>query len=277
MICDAHVHVGYFNRRGYDAPFYYSPRRICSVLKRCGVWEFIFSSTSMQTVGVRFSDVHREAREVCRLFGRGAHPFLWITIDYLKYDPNLSVLHEGFYEGVKLHGQETPWLTVYEKELESILTTAEEQEMPVMLHTGLGNEARSLGYLPHILRHASVKFNLAHGKPTDDVVRCLQTADQTFVDVSCMGEEGIDRVIRAGYADRLLWGTDFPVLSARSGEPLTQGMRRSLAWRMRVLPSIRLDDNFARFLGMPIEKQGAASAMQNAAPCRGTRSSGYFE
>ena len=231
----------------------------------------------MQTVGVRFSDVHREAREVCRLFGRGAHPFLWITIDYLKYDPNLSVLHEGFYEGVKLHGQETPWLTVYEKELEAILTTAEEQEMPVMLHTGLGNEARSLGYLPHILRHASVKFNLAHGKPTDDVVRCLQTADQTFVDVSCMGEEGIDRVIRVGYADRLLWGTDFPVLSARSGEPLTQGMRRSLAWRMRVLPSIRLDDNFARFLGMSIEKRGAASAMQNAAPCRGTRSSGYFE
>lgn len=92
-----------------------------------------------------------------------------------------------------------------------------------------------------------------------------------------MGEEGIDRVIRVGYADRLLWGTDFPVLSARSGEQLTQGMRRSLAWRMRVLPSIRLDDNFARFLGMPIEKQGAASAMQNAAPCRDTRSSGYFE
>lgn len=92
-----------------------------------------------------------------------------------------------------------------------------------------------------------------------------------------MGEEEIDRVIRAGYADRLLWGTDFPVLSARSGEPLTQGMRRSLAWRMRVLPSIRLDDNFARFLGMSIEKRGAASAMQNAAPCRDTRSSGYFE
>lgn len=45
MLCDAHIHVGYYARMGHDKPFYYSPRRVVGVLNRCGVDEFIVSST----------------------------------------------------------------------------------------------------------------------------------------------------------------------------------------------------------------------------------------
>ena len=40
MICDAHVHVGYFPRKGWEEPFYYSPRRILGILDRAGVDEY---------------------------------------------------------------------------------------------------------------------------------------------------------------------------------------------------------------------------------------------
>jgi len=48
VILDAHVHMGYYERRGSSEPWYYSPRRVLGVLDRCGVDEFIVSSTCAQ-------------------------------------------------------------------------------------------------------------------------------------------------------------------------------------------------------------------------------------
>ncbi len=137
MICDAHIHVGYYNRKGREEPFYYSPRRICTVLKKCGVDEFIYSSTSMQTKGIDFDGVHREMREVQKIFGKGAHPFLWVTREYLSAHPKLPELGYGFYEGVKLHGLDgSRWATENEEALEEVLSAAEKYDKPVMIHTG---------------------------------------------------------------------------------------------------------------------------------------------
>ena len=79
MLCDAHVHVGYFSRKGYDEPFYYSPRRVVGVLNRCGVDEFIVSSTCAQVEGIGIADIVREASEVKRIAGRRAHIFFWLS------------------------------------------------------------------------------------------------------------------------------------------------------------------------------------------------------
>lgn len=53
MLCDAHIHVGRYYRLSYAATFgrsdfYYEPKVVADVLKRCGVSEFIFSSISCQ-------------------------------------------------------------------------------------------------------------------------------------------------------------------------------------------------------------------------------------
>ena len=79
MLCDAHVHVGYYSRKGREEPFYYSPRRVVGVLNRCGVDEFIVSSTCAQVEGIGIADILREAMEVKRLEGRRAYVFfrLW--------------------------------------------------------------------------------------------------------------------------------------------------------------------------------------------------------
>jgi len=252
MICDAHIHVGYFNRKNHDGPFYYSPRRVCSVLRRCGVDEFIFSSTSMQTKGIVFADVHGEAREVVKIWGHKAHPFLWVTNDYLLYDPSLSVLDEGLYEGLKLHGRETPWLTKkMARKLESVLEIAEERRLPVVVHTGVDTESHPQKWVKWAMRHSAVRFDFAHGSPFEEVAPCLSTARNVYVDVSCVDDVNIDRLIRSVYSKRVLWGTDFPALSAKAGGSLTQDMREACGRYDRWASQVDFARNFHRFIGMP--------------------------
>ena len=247
MIFDAHIHVGYYNRYGQDGPFYYSPRRVCAVLKKCGVDEFIYSSTSMQTIGVVFDDVHKEMLEVQRLFGRGAHPFLWVSRRYRRVDSSASLVRFGFYEGIKLHGLEMSWIVDGDK-LEPILMTAEKHNKPVMVHTGHGINASPLKYLPYIKKHPKVRFNFAHGCPLRETMQCLSEAPNLFVDISCMSEADIEKLSNSVFTDRVLWGTDFPTLAARSGEPLTANMRRSIAAYNRLANRIDFDRNFNRYL-----------------------------
>lgn len=79
MIYDAHVHVGYYSRLGSREPFYYSPRRVAGVLRRCGVEDFIVSSTCAQVTCIPLADVLREAREMKRVAGGRAHQFFWLA------------------------------------------------------------------------------------------------------------------------------------------------------------------------------------------------------
>ena len=104
---DAHVHVGYYSRLGSEVPFYYSPRRVAGVLRRCGVEDFIVSSTCVQVACIPLADVLREAREVKRVAGGRAHQFFWLTGRFYDEERALKVFDTGLYEGLKLHELET--------------------------------------------------------------------------------------------------------------------------------------------------------------------------
>jgi len=256
MICDAHIHVGYFNRKGHDDPFYYSPRRVCSVLRRCGVDEFIFSSTSMQTKGIVFPDVHDEAREVVKIWGHKAHPFLWVTNDYLMYDSTLSILDEGLYSGLKLHGRETPWLTrKMSRRLESVIEIAEAKRLPVIVHTGLDAESHPQKWVKWAMRYPTVRFDFAHGSPFEVVSPCLSDAWNVYVDISCVDEANIELLAHSTYCRRVLWGTDFPALSARSGVSLTRNLHMACGRYKRWVTHFDFTQNFYRFLGMVAAEQ----------------------
>ena len=82
MICDAHIHVGRFYRMmdamTFDrSAFYYEPKVVADVLKRCGVDEFIFSSISCLR-HVTISEIKREVHETQEASGLGAHPFCYL-------------------------------------------------------------------------------------------------------------------------------------------------------------------------------------------------------
>lgn len=243
---DAHVHVGYFPRKGRDEPFYYSPCRILGILNRVGVEEFIFSSTNA-VWDFEGDAMHREAREMLRLAGRRAHAFFWVTDEYLKHDPDLSDLPD-FYEGLKLHGGETPWLK-HPRLLSRILAIAEERKFRVQIHTGEQDDKTAnpiSGYLPYCRNFPGIKFDLAHGKPAEDVPRAVNENDNVYVDCAYCGADAVRKWLEAGAReDRILFGSDLPVQQRLFDMSLTKYIRKTI----RGFPSAQiLHDNFKNFL-----------------------------
>ncbi|MCQ2352490.1 MAG: amidohydrolase [Victivallaceae bacterium] len=229
MICDAHVHVGYFPRKGFEKPVYYSPCRIFGILKRANVTEFIFSSTNA-IWDFDGKVMHREAEEVIRLAGNRAHAFFWITDEYLKRDRNLEKLPD-FYEGFKLHGGETPWLR-HPNLLRRILSIARERRFPVQIHTGGDDDGEAnpiTAYLPFCRKFPSVKFDLAHGKPSAAVPDAVNHYDNVFVDCAYCHADVVRQWIDAGAREeRILFGSDIPVQQRLFNVSLTNYLRRTL-------------------------------------------------
>lgn len=229
MICDAHVHIGYFPRKGREEPFYYSPRRILGILNRAGVAEFIFSSTNA-VWDYSGEAMHREAREMLRLAGKRSHAFFWITDEYLKHDPDLSALPE-IYEGFKLHGGETPWLK-HPRLLSRVLAIARERKFRIQIHTGEKDdkaENRISGYLPYCRKFPEVKFDLAHGKPAAEVPRAVNEYDNVYVDCAYCGADVVRGWLVSGAReDRILFGSDIPVQQRLFEMSPTKYLRKSI-------------------------------------------------
>ena len=253
MICDAHVHVGWYPRLRPGAaepePFRLSPRRLCSVLRRGGVGAFVFSSTSAQAPGVRLADLHREAREVKRLWGPGAHAFLWLAGCGFDEDPSLSALGSGLYDGVKLHGGETDWLGSRARDLETVLGSAESRGLRVQVHCGEDPGTRPLEWLPVARRHPAIPFDFAHCRPADETAGAIRGAPNVWADASFCDPAAIRRLVDAGCGGRLLFGTDFPARGAYDPRGLAGLYRKDASVLAAALPPAALRDNFAAWLG----------------------------
>ena len=253
MICDAHIHVGPFHhlRRGEWRLCRYTPREVCHALKGAGVAHFIFSSLAAQR-GVPYHAIAREARSVRRRFGPGAHPFYWLTAAYYREDPTLARLAEGPWEGIKLHGLETPWATAYPEELEHILTVAEARNLPVQIHCGEDPTVRPAVWLPFVLRHPGVRCDFAHLRPLEETLEALRRCPNLFVDSAFASVDTALQVCAAGFANRLLFGTDFPIQA--SYRP--QALRKLYASQLRpeakrLAAHCPCQETFCRFLRGP--------------------------
>lgn len=253
MICDAHVHVGWYPRLRPGAaeaePFYFSPRRLCSILRRCGVDEFVFSSTSAQTSGARLADLHREAGEVKRLWGPGAHAFLWITGRGFDEDPSLGALDSGLYGGIKLHGGETNWLAERRADLDRILAAAEARGLPVQIHCGENPGTRPLEWLPVARTFGGVRFDFAHCRPAEETDAAIRGAPNVWADASFCDSETIRRLGGTVCAIRLLFGTDFPAPMAYATDGATDLYRREARRLAVALPEAAFGRNFRVWLG----------------------------
>lgn len=246
MICDAHINIGFHCRKD-GKWFSYSPRRICSILRKFGVDEFIYSSMSMARGNKSIEEVHKEVVEVRKLLGDGAHPFLWVTNSYLRSDPSVSILRYGFYEGLNLEA-DVYW-NAQEEKFERVLSVADELNKPVMVYTDYSRSPSR--FLPAIKRHPNVRLNLAHGHPLRDTLDCLRESENVFVDISGMSDAQVDylttRCARE-YGNRILWGTNFPAAAVRHGESLAANMRRNIELCKELSEHVDFVGNFRRYL-----------------------------
>jgi len=250
MMFDAHVHVGYYSRKGRREPWYYSPRRILGILKRCGVEQCIVSSTCAQVDSIEVEDLNREAREIAGLAEARAHVFLWVSSRLLKADPQLVVLDvrrghipratasrvavatgvsprptEALYGGVKLHELETPWMRERAEDLERILKIADARGLPVQMHAGASGVMKPKALMALAKRFPKIRFDFAHCRPMDEMAEVMAECPNVWTDTAFMALDDFERLNRYDWHGRLMFGTDLPVWQAYEPCGLTKRYR----------------------------------------------------
>lgn len=214
MICDAHVHMGYYSRKRCVVPFYYSPRRVLGVLNRCGVAEFVVSSTSAQVNGIGIDGIIKEASEMKRLAGDRAHIFFWLSWHLYQEDRKLNWLESGLFDGIKFHEGETPWNKQYSLELHRVIEKANDMNIPVMFHCG-----NSLGCTPKELstyakEHPGVRFDFAHCRMKPEMAYIIKEYENVWTDTAYLSKESFRGIKDYDWCGRIMFGTDLPVWQA---------------------------------------------------------------
>lgn len=215
MICDAHIHVGrYYRMKNVETfereDFYYEPKLVVDILKACGVNEFIFSSISCQR-RVAIEDIKRETQETCAAWGSGAHPFYWVTGPLYDDDRDFKILDEGLFEGVKIHGLETPWVKERPSDLDRMLSILEERNVPVQFHSGEDEGCYPHEILPFAQRHPNLRIDFAHCRPCKEMIYCLKQCPNLFTDTAFMPAEHYPELVAAGVEHQVMFGTDLPI------------------------------------------------------------------
>ena len=249
MICDAHVHMGYFLRAGYAEPFYYSPRRIVGVLNRCGVDEFVVSSTCAQVPEIGIEDIVREAREMKRIAGRRAHIFFWLSLHLYEQDTEMKWFETGLFEGIKLHEGETPWMKERRDALGKVLSVAEAKGYPVMFHAGEDDGNRPLELAAVADEYPSVHFNFAHCRPMDEMAKVIADCSNVWTDTSYMPIDDFPKLRDYDWHGRLMFGTDVPVWQAREDISLTKRYREYVQTVAVTGIEVASESAFRRFVG----------------------------
>ena len=220
MFADAHVHVGYFNCCKSGEVEYYSPRRVIGVLNRCGVDEFVVSSTSAQA-SPTVKDLIQEAEEIKRQAGARAHIFDWVTWWLFRQDQKLVSCVDGLYEGIKLHEQEGHWIEHHYGDLLKVLDIANERNLPVQFHCGLDAYC-SPGRLMGIAQlYPDVRFDFAHCRPMSEMASVIAQCDNVWTDTAYMTLDDFEKLSHFDWHHRLMFGTDLPVWQAHEDVSLT--------------------------------------------------------
>lgn len=227
VITDAHVHMGYYPRVDHEGLKYYSPRRVLGILNRCGVQEFIVSSTCSQIREFGIDTIVREAQEMKRLAGRRAHIFFWLSGHLFEQDPNMTWMNDGIFEGIKFHEKETPWFSCRQKELRKILDYVAERELPVQFHTGDDNGCRPVELIQLAKDYPSIHFDFAHCRHPEQSATAIAECPNVYVDTAYF-ENDFSKLQSYDWRKRLMYGSDLPVWQAHCDLALTPFYRKNL-------------------------------------------------
>lgn len=244
---DAHVHLGWY-ARAKTGLHYYSPRRILGVLDRCGVDEFIVSSTTAQAIGATIDGVVNEAREMRRLAGARAKILYWLSGAFYEKDPKLTALETGLFDGIKLHELEGHWAEKRPEALRRVLQIAQERGLPVQFHSGPNEFCAPRVLSRFAQKFPSVRFDFAHCCPTDEMAAVVAACPNVWTDTAFMDVADMRELPRYDWRGRLMFGSDLPVWQAHEDAPLTKRLRDRLAAFSAIGLERESNSAFARFV-----------------------------
>ncbi|MDR0878130.1 MAG: amidohydrolase family protein, partial [Treponema sp.] len=209
---DSHIHIGQF----YDT--YYDPAEIIRIVMESGAEGLVFSSTTSCKDDVTYTEVEKE---IAGLFSRipwsaeMVKPYLWYIPSYSAQGvtPETAIANLP-YKGIKLHPLANHW-DLEDTETVSILhglfDYARRHTLPVLMHTGHSGVDAADTFSAFFSEYPEVHITLAHCRPLDQTIDMMQKHKNIYCDTAFVEEEAIRRIIGAGFAPRIVLGSDFPI------------------------------------------------------------------
>ena len=230
---DYHVHIGQFENA------YYYADRVFSALKSVGFDEAWFSSTTScvyckessaakadkriyanaPTARELFESVLYEVQESCKIC-----PLYWIVPDiHLSDITGITVKQtmETFdYSGFKIHTRAQNWdfndirIAMLAEE---IFSFSEKHGKLILIHCDDNHSPRIFEHF--VAEHPNALVQLAHLRPLSDTIYMLSHYSNVVADTSMASRENVEKIEKAGFSNRLRYGTDFPITHWHSCKP----------------------------------------------------------
>lgn len=204
-IIDAHIHVGQFRE------IYETPTELVTYLTRVGVGHFAVSSSRICEED--YDKVIGEMKELVSLGKDRVLPVLWLTPLSLHNGGMDRMLNCGIeWKCIKIH----PWLSFGgwgedNDDREIAISIARDLQVPLLIHTGETEGSYPLCFDHSIAKHPDVTFILAHGRPVNEAIELMQKYENVWVDTAFMPTPNIVKCCEAGFVDRVMWGSDYPI------------------------------------------------------------------
>ena len=234
---DWHVHTGQWHE------IYYEPRDVIRSLKASGTDEIYFSTTtsgryckesiavqgntdlqkSLPTARELYEFIREEigtALDEAKKVGLKDHPLYWVIpeVHGVKNQSKAATIKEAMsdlpYEGFKIHPRGNPWNLEDDETwrlTEEVFSYAEEHSLFILIHAGPDDFELPAKFESFIARHPKVLVQLAHCRPLKDTLYMLRTYPNVVCDTAFVDDETKKKIEEAGFADRIRFGTDFPI------------------------------------------------------------------
>ena len=243
MIIDGHIHAGYWSRErflGRGVPF--PDLEVC--LDECGIDGAVLTATDLRRNDLVLEFMGGE-RKKKYWFVPWVKPGAGEDLDFVER-------HRASVSGIKLHPS-CDRIKVTDERVIPFLEFAERQGAPVVIHCGRWQEMSSYRLALEVAeKHPNLDFVLSHmGGDTPELETATTDAvkDRGLVNVF-LGIEGVreywavQRAIDELGADRVIFGSDFPLGHPRMYLGLVDALRLSPGDRALVLGG-----NILRLLG----------------------------
>lgn len=208
MLFDSHVHIGQF----YN-DIYFSPELVLRTCKQIGITGIAVSSTTVAT-----EDYPKVLSEIQQLLSQDeVHivPVLWLTPHMLQTGAVQQFIDSGIkWQCLKVHNylQRGQWGESTSPLMLQVVALAQELHLPILFHTGNEN-CYPDDYAPLIQSHPEQTFILAHSRPVEQTIRIMQTCPNAWADTAFTPIPDILQMVQAGLIDRMMWGTDLPLMA----------------------------------------------------------------
>ncbi len=208
---DSHIHIGQFYNDYYDF------NRIFDIVLNAEVDKIIYSSTTSCIKNIKYDQIYKEIESALALFSNNiAIPLLWYVPGYINQGIKIDIeMKELKYGGFKLHPLANFWdfenNIKHMQILHEIFDYANNRNMLIKIHTGESGVDRPNRFDKFISEYRNVKIILAHCRPVDETVRMMRKYPNVFGDTAFATSERIAYVKNAGFGERLVFGTDFPI------------------------------------------------------------------